>query len=245
MACLAMLPASWNKWARLPAVKYLPAILCALSMPALSYEGGDIMLRAGYANVDFREDSNPVRVDNAIEIGDLSVDSQRTPLLTIATMFNQKWGVEFLIPFSPLELKADGKGGLIEGLPMGTADVYPLVIAFQYYPFETRWVKPYFGLGANYTFINNEKINGNTASKLGIERVESLDADNSFGWVWQLGVDIPITRNLMINLSTMYLELNLDATGAFYANGVRSDISAKMHVKNQPNITVLGISYRF
>ena len=244
MEWLKALSGLWRKGNRLQTVRYLPVILCTLSVPVLSYEGSDIVVRVGYANVDFREDSNPVLVDNA-EIGDLSVESQRTPLLTIATMFNERWGVEFLIPFFPLELKADGKNGFIDGLPMGTADVYPLVIAFQYYPFETKWAKPYIGLGANYTFINNEKIDGNTASQLGIERVESLDADDSFGWVFQLGVDFPITKKLMVNLSSMYLELNLDASGAFYANGVQSDLSAKMGVKTQPNITVLGVSYRF
>jgi outer membrane protein len=213
-------------------------------MPVLSYETSDIILRVGYANVDFREDSGPVLVDDT-EIGTLSVESQRAPLLTIAAMFNERWGVEFLIPFSPLELKADGKDGFIDGLPMGTGDVYPLVIAFQYYPFETKWVKPYIGLGANYTFINNEKIDKNTATQLGIERIESLDADNSIGWVFQLGVDFPISKNLMVNLSSMYLELNLDATGTIYVNGAPSDFSVKMGVKKQPNITVLGFSYRF
>ena len=226
-------------------VKYLPVILCILSVPVLSYEGGDIILRVGYANVDFREDSNPVLVDGALKLGDLSVESQRTPLLTIATMFNERWGVEVLIPFFPLELKADGKDGFIDGLPMGTADVYPLVITFQYYPFETKWVKPYIGIGANYTFINNEQVDENTALLLGIERIESIDADDSFGWVFQLGVDFPITKNLMVNLSSTYLELNLDATSTVYANGVQSTLSTKMGVKMQPNFTVVGISYKF
>lgn len=160
-------------------------------------------------------------------------------------MLNERWGVAFLIPFFPLELKADGKDGFVDGLPMGTADVYPLVIAFQYYSFETTWARLYIGLGDSYTFINNEKIDENTASLLGIERIESLDAGDSFGWVFKLGVDFPITKKLTINLSSMYLELNLDATGIFYVNGVQSDLSAKMGLKKQPNITVVGVSYRF
>jgi outer membrane protein len=242
---LKALSGLWRKANRLQAVKYLPVILCTLSMPVLSYEGGDIVLRVGYANVDFREDSNPVLVNDALKLGDISVESQRTPLLTIATMFNERWGAEVLLPFSPLELEAGGKGGSIDGLPMGTADVWPLAITFQYYPFETKWVKPYIGIGANYTFISNEQLDENTASLLGIERVESIDADDSFGWVFQLGVDFPVTKNLMVNLSSTYLELNLDATGVFYANGVLSTLSAKMGVKKQPNITVVGISYRF
>jgi outer membrane protein len=242
---LKALSGLWRKANRLQAVKYLRVILCTLSMPVLSYEGGDIVLRVGYANVDFREDSNPVLVNDALKLGDISVESQRTPLLTIATMFNERWGAEVLLPFSPLELEAGGKGGSIDGLPMGTADVWPLAITFQYYPFETKWVKPYIGIGANYTFISNEQLDENTASLLGIERVESIDADDSFGWVFQLGVDFPVTKNLMVNLSSTYLELNLDATGVFYANGVLSTLSAKMGVKKQPNITVVGISYRF
>ena len=105
----------------LQATKFIPVVLSALSMPVLSYEGDDIILRVGYANVDFREDSNPVLVNGAINLGDLSVESQQDPLLSLATMFNEKWGIEVLIPFIPLELKAYGKGGIIDGLPMGTA----------------------------------------------------------------------------------------------------------------------------
>jgi outer membrane protein len=228
----------------LQATKFLLVVLSALSMPVLSYEGGDIILRAGYANIDFREDSDPVLI-NGVNVGYLSVESQRAPLLTIATIFNERWGVEFLIPLSSLELKAGGKGGFINGLTMGTADVYPFVVAFQYYPFDSTWVKPYIGIGANYSFISNEKIDKKTASLFGIERIESLDADNSIGWVFQLGADFPITKNLMVNLSTMYLELNLDATGTFYSDGVLSTLSAKMRLKTQPNITVVGVSYRF
>ena len=227
------------------AVKSLPVMLCIFSMPVLSYEGGDVILRLGYANVDFREDSDSVLFDDAIKLGDLSVESQRSPLLAFATMFNERWGVEVLIPFIPLELEVDGKGGVIDGLPMGTADVWPLAITFQYYPFETQWVMPYIGIGANYTFINNEQIDENTASLLGIERIESIDADDSIGLVLQMGVDFPITDNLMVNLSSTYLELNLDATSTVYANGGLSTLSAKMGVKMQPNFIVVGISYKF
>ena len=227
------------------AVKSLPVMLCIFSMPVLSYEGGDVILRLGYANVDFREDSDSVLFDDAIKLGDLSVESQRSPLLAFATMFNERWGVEVLIPFIPLELEVDGKGGVIDGLPMGTADVWPLAITFQYYPFETQWVMPYIGIGANYTFINDEKIDENTASLLGIERIELIDADHSHGWVFQLGVDFPITKNLMINLSSTYMELNLDATSTVHVIGVLSTLSAKVDVKMQPNFTVVGISYKF
>lgn len=227
------------------AVRSIPMMLCIFSMPVLSYEGGDTILRLGYANVDFREDSDPVLVDEAVKLGYLSVESQRSPLLSIATMFNERWGVEVLIPFLPLELEADGKGGFLDGLPAGTADVWPLAITFQYYPFETEWVKPYIGIGANYTFINNEKIDENTASLLGIERIESIDADDSIGMVLQVGVDFPITHNLMVNLSSTYLEIDLDATSTVYANGALSTLSAKMGVEMQPNFTVVGISYKF
>ncbi len=232
-------------WRRSHAFISLPVILGIFSSPVFSYESGDSILRLGYANIDFREDSDPVVVDGAIKLGDLSVESQQAPLLTFATMFNERWGVEVLIPFSPLELEAGGKGGFIDGLPMGTADVWPLAITVQYYPFETRWVKPYIGVGANYTFINNEQVNENTAFSLGIEQIESVDVDDSIGLVLQIGVDFPVTPNLMVNISSTYLELNLDATGTVYANGAVSTLSAKMGVKIQPSLTVVGISYRF
>ncbi len=226
-------------------VKSCLVLLLLFSNQAFCYESGDIIVRMGYANIDFREDSGSVRINDALDLGELSVESQRTPLITFATMFNEQWGVEVLIPFSPFELQADGKGGFIDGLPLGTADVWPLAITFQYRPFEFQWAKPYIGIGANYTFINNEQVNENTAFSLGMERIESVDADDSIGMVFQVGVDFPVTHNLMINLSSTHLDLNLDATGTFYANGALSTISGNMSLKMLPNLTVVGISYRF
>jgi outer membrane protein len=214
-------------------------------MPVLSYPDGELMVRMGYANIDFREDANPVLVNDELGIGRLSVESQHSPLLTFGATFREHWGVELLVPWMPMELEVAGKGGLIEGLPIGTADIWPLAATVQYYPFKTRRFKPYVGIGANYTLIKHEKINKNTAALLGIERVESAGADDSFGLVVQVGIDIPVTDRLAINVSTSYMDVELDASALAYVSGIESTLTTQLSLKAQPNFTVVGITYRF
>ncbi len=214
-------------------------------LPATAYEGGENIIRLGYANLDFREDSGVVQLNNSISLGKLSVESQQKPIVSFAKMFNKHWGIEVFIPFKALELKAGGKGGFINDLPMGSADVSPVYVTAQYYPFNTTWAKPYIGAGLNYVFISNEKINTASATSLGVSNVESINADNSFGVVLQAGVDIPVSESLLINISTTYLDMNLEAEGIVISAGARSNISAKMGIHTQPNFTTIGISYAF
>ena len=204
----------------------LGLIVFGIVCPTWGYDNSHSLVRVGYANIDFREQSDSVLVNGTIELGRLSVESQRSPVLTFARRFSPHWGVEVLIPFAPLGLEAVGRGGAIDNLPMGSADVWPLAVTLQYYPFETHWVKPYVGLGANYTFINNVEINTATAEDLGLDRVDSLEVSNSLGIVVQLGVDFPLTDNLSLNLSTSFLDLSLNAEGVFTVGETASTIEA-------------------
>jgi outer membrane protein len=226
-------------------IVYLPLFLVFVSLSVFSYEGGDYIARVGVANVDFSEESGPVLVNNTVSLGRLSLASQRAPFVTGTRMLNSHWGVEVLLPLMPLELKAGGKGGALDGLPTVTADVWPLSITVQYYPYVSERIKPYVGLGVNYTYIDHVELDKNTATVLGIDGVESLKAKSSSGVVVQLGVDFPLTEKLMLNVSTSYLDLKLDVTGSVYAGTVNSEIAAVVELKAQPNLSVIGLSYRF
>ncbi|MBT4522162.1 MAG: OmpW family protein [Halieaceae bacterium] len=223
----------------------LAMLVLFTAFPAFCYDVSGLFVRTGYANIDFREESGFVRLNESFDLGKISVESQHSPIITFGKKFGDRWGVEFLIPFSPLELAAGGKGGYIEGLTVGTVDVWPAAMNLQFYPFETRWMRPYLGVGVNYCYVNNVQLNKNTTHSLGIQRVESIDAKSGIGMVLQVGMDIPITPKLMINLSSTYLEADLNASASFYANGARSTLSTQMGVKASPNLTVVGISYRF
>jgi len=229
-----------KKWATV--IVLLSGLLFSMSL--LAYESGDTLLRVGYTNIDFREDSDDVLVNDQFSLGRLSVESKKSPILTVATVLNERWAVEFMLPLAPLEIKSDGHGGLIDGLPMGSADVWLASATLQYYPFDIGWANPYVGLGVNYAHIRNEKINKHTAMLLGIEQV-NVEADDSIGVVMQLGVDFPVTENLMINVSSSFVDVNLDAKGTFTSNGVQSNVSANLDLKRQPNMTIIGLIYQF
>ena len=219
--------------------------LMAAPTSVYAYEKGDIIFRLGYASVDPRENVDPVLVNNQLNLGGLGLKSQETPLLTTTVQLNKNWGVEVLLPLMALEIEVGGNGGALEGLAMGTADARPLSVVLQYYPFETSWAKPYLGFGVNYTFLSNTKVNQSAAMALGVDSIETLRVKNAYGFVFQAGVDIPVTERLSLNLSTSFLDLNTEASATFYVNGQLHSGETKLDLKKQPNISVIGLSYRW
>ena len=86
--------------------------LCA--QPVLSYEAGDIILRAGITHVAPNDDSNEVTLDGAtlpVGYSELRVDGDTQLGLTASYMFNAHWGVE-LPAATPFNHTALGSGGL-------------------------------------------------------------------------------------------------------------------------------------
>lgn len=202
-------------------------------------------VRFGQAFIDFREDSEPVYLNRTVNMGELSIESLQRPIMTFGRKLGQKWWLEVLLPFKPLPLRAKGKGGVIDGLIMLDADVWPVALTLQYYFAPGETISPYIGAGVNYSFINHEEINRHTATLLGIDRTEAVDAKNSFGSMFQLGVDIAINDNWKINLSTTFLELELDMSGYVYSGDTANEIKGDITLHKVPNMTVIGLSYLF
>ncbi|PWV70861.1 OmpW family protein [Halomonas sp. A11-A] len=154
------------------------------SQAALAYQAGDIFVRGGYAKTDTRSDNG-----QAAEL-DLGVSSASGFTYGLGYLFTDKLGIE-LNSSEKFEHDLTLGGG-----EFGSVDRMPINLLVNYYPLggmDSR-VQPYVGAGLNYTRFSGEP--------------EGVDARRSYGAVGQVGVDLAITENLMLNGFANYADVD-------------------------------------
>lgn len=161
----------------------------ALSVPAMSYEAGDMMVKAGVIHVMPKSDN--------LEIGasTLEVEPDTQLGLTFTYMVTPQVGVEVLAatPFKH-EIQIDGD-------KVGTTKHLPPTVSAQYYPMDpSSAIQPYVGAGLNMTFFFDEEgaAKGDAAGPLG----------DSFGLSVSGGLNYNIDENLMANLAVWYIDID-------------------------------------
>ncbi|MBE0490546.1 MAG: OmpW family protein [Halomonas sp.] len=157
------------------------AASCAFaSQAALAYSAGDTFVRGGFAKSDTRS-------DNGVLDGISSGETGFT--FGAGYLFHDNIGVELN---SSEKIEHEFSAGDLGG----TIDRMPVNLLVNYYPLgglDSR-VQPYVGAGLNYTRFSGEP--------------EGVDARRSYGAVGQVGVDLAITENLMLNGFANYSDVD-------------------------------------
>lgn len=155
-----------------------------------AYEGGDIIVRAGFASVQPNDS-----VTGTLDTLNASVGSDTQLGLTATYMLSDKLGLE-LLAATPFKHKISLDGG------KGEAKQLPPTLSLQYYPMASKSrYQPYVGLGINYTKFFEEK------STLG-----DLKLSDSWGASVQAGVDYQISEHMLLNAAVWYMDIDSDAT---------------------------------
>jgi outer membrane protein len=192
------------KIAKLSAVSLL-LTLSLFSGFTQAVEKGDWIVRGGYTNI------NPT--SNNGEIVDLGDKSNLT--VTFAYLVTDHIGVEVLagLPFKhEIYDKALGTG-----LKIGSGTHLPPTVTLQYYFNNNSNVRPYLGVGLNYTFFFKEETSGPLAGA-------SLDIGSSTGLAYQFGVDWKLNENLILNLDVRKFNIESTATVTNIANSSLKDV---------------------
>ncbi|MBS9405109.1 outer membrane beta-barrel protein [Halomonas sp. TRM85114] len=176
-------------------VKLLSAVaitagVVATSQAVMAYSAGDIFVRGGVAKTEVASDNG--RVDVA---GDLDVSDERGLTYGVGVLVHDKVGLE-LSGQEKVEHDLSGDIGAL-----GSVNRLPFNLMVNYYPMgglDSR-VQPYIGAGLNYTRFTGETLSG-------------LDVDNSYGAVGQLGIDLAITHNFMLNGFVNYADVGPDVS---------------------------------
>lgn len=230
------------------------------SFSALSYEKGDLLVRAGIALMEPQEKSDTllitvpalgmskVPLDNVVgtKTG-LGVDNKLALAGSLSYVLNSNWGIETLIGL-PVELNITAKGlGALGIDDAAKAKVLPLTLSAQYYPTMTNSVfQPYMGIGVNYTYIANVDLDDSVEPAFASPKID-FGLEDSFGYTLNAGVDFKINDSWFANASIYFINFETDVKADIIQSGFVGGNDAIMETPIEANTFVyfLNAGYRF
>jgi outer membrane protein len=188
---------------------------------------GDWLVRIGLSNVNPNDSSsNP---QGGLPAGsDVSVNSSTRPSFTVGYMFTDHLDIELLAAW-PFKHDITGTGALNGTGEIGNTKLLPPTLSVDWHFMPDSRVRPYAGLGVNYTNFFSENATGPLAGT-------TLSLDNSWGPAAQAGVDIDVGANWAFNASVRYIQIKTTAT---YSNGYKLDVDIN------PWVFTVGIGTNF
>ena len=150
----------------------------------------------------------------------LSVNNKTIPEVDISYFFNKNVAAELILTVPQKhDLSSSVLGGRI-----GSLKHLPPSLLLQYH-FDAPGFKPYVGAGVNYTRFSNV----NLPAGVDIDR-------NSCGGALQVGVDIPLSKNLYLNFDVKKVYIKTDV----FAGGAKAGT-----FKVDPVLVGVGLGWRF
>ena len=150
----------------------------------------------------------------------LSVNNKTIPEVDISYFFNKNVAAELILTVPQKhDLSSSVLGGRI-----GSLKHLPPSLLLQYH-FDAPGFKPYVGAGVNYTRFSNV----NLPAGVDIDR-------NSWGGALQVGVDIPLSKNLYLNFDVKKVYIKTDV----FAGGAKQGT-----FKVDPVLEGVGLGWRF
>ena len=150
----------------------------------------------------------------------LSVNNKTIPEVDISYFFNKNVAAEVILTVPQKhDLSSSVLGGRI-----GSLKHLPPSLLLQYH-FDAPGFKPYVGAGVNYTRFSNV----NLPAGVDIDR-------NSWGGALQVGVDIPLSKNLYLNFDVKKVYIKTDV----FAGGAKAGT-----FKVDPVLVGVGLGWRF
>jgi outer membrane protein len=150
----------------------------------------------------------------------LTVNDKTIPEVDISYFFNKNIAAELILTVPQKQHVYSN------GTDLGTFKHLPPTLTVQYHFTDFTGYKPYVGAGLNYTQISAEKIGAGAVTL----------SDKSVGGALQAGVDIPLTKQVSLNIDVkkVYLKTRV------YAGGVEAGT-----LKLDPVLLGVGVGYRF
>jgi len=200
-----------------------------------AFEAGDIVVRAGAANVSPNDSSSTISVNDTEVAGTgVNVDFNTQLGITTTYMLSNQWGVSLL---ASTPFKHDINGENIGINDIGSTKQLPPTVTLDYFPLKhtSAW-QPHIGVGFNYTIFYSEDTSSELDNALGNT---SLDLTNSFGLAVKAGLDYKINDRWGLNATAFWIDIDTEATIESDAGTVTVDVNI------DPIVYMLGISYKF
>ncbi|AGB82689.1 outer membrane protein W [Serratia sp. FGI94] len=213
----------------------LAVVLAAMVAPmvpmaASAHQAGDFLLRAGAATVRPTTGS-----DDVLGQGSFSASNNTQLGLTFGYMVTDNIGVE-LLAATPFRHKVSLSGQAVSGDIATVHHLPPTLMAQYYFGDRQDKLRPYMGVGVNYTTFFDEKFN----QKGKDTGLSNLSLKDSWGVAAQAGLDYNLDEHWMLNMSVWWMNIETkvrfnDADGGNHSIDTRLD----------PWVFMFGAGYRF
>jgi len=180
--------------------------------------------------INVNPDNSSSAINEAPTLG-LKGDSDTQLGITVDYAFNDQWVLE-LIAATPFSHDVNGAGGLAGNKIADIKQLPPSLVA-QYHFLDTSYaLRPFIGVGINYTAFFDEQPSQALKTTLG--------TDDSFGFMAQVGANYKIDKNWGLHAMVSIMDIDTDAT--VYANGAKALTST---VELDPVVAMFGVRYSF
>ena len=205
-----------NNKLNLAALALAAATAIAAVAPAQAADG-PWLVRARIVNLDSaNKDSTGL---------DLSINNKVIPELDVSYFFTPNIAAELILTYPQ---KQDIRAG---DTKIGSLKHLPPTLTAQYHFLPEGNIRPYVGLGVNYTLFSSVDFIPavNEALKPGVD-------SSSFGLAFQAGVDFKLDKNLYLNFDIKKVQIKTDV----------SSFGAKAGTfKVDPLLVGVGLGWRF
>lgn len=161
---------------------------------------------------------------NNTTVARLTVNDKTIPELDISYFFTKNIAAELILTVPQKQHVYSN------GADLGTFKHLPPTLTVQYHFTDFTGYKPYVGAGLNYTQITAEKISAGGGTN------NVTLSDKSIGGALQAGVDIPLTKQV---------SLNIDVKKVYIKSHVYVGVTDVGTLKLDPVVFGVGVGYRF
>ena len=173
------------------------------------------LVRARVVNLNMANDTNTTA------LAGVGANDKTIGEVDVTYFFNKNVAAELILTLPQSQAVYAGTS------PLGSFKHLPPTLTLQYHFTDFQSFKPYVGAGINYTKITGDNVASGTLH---------LD-DQSFGPAFQIGVDVPLTKQV---------SLNFDVKKVYIRSDVYTSAGASLGtLKLDPVLVGVGVGYRF
>ena len=186
---------------------------CVVVLPSMAVAGqGDVLARFRVVNVG---------PDASSSVDGLDVKDDTIPELDFSYFLTPNIAAELILGTSHHDVTLNGN-------KLGRVSVLPPTLTLQYHPMPDAAIRPYVGIGINYTMFYNSGLAGDTLSI----------KNHSTGVAFQGGIDFQLDKKSFINLDIKKIDIKTDV----YVNPANSTLTT---LKINPYVIGLGYGIKF
>ena len=205
------------------------ASLAPIASHAQSAEENPWMIRVRAAYLDFQNGQSNNANSQGLGVATQNIRAQKEwiPEFDITYFFTKNIAAELVLTY-PQNVNIYSN---LNGQKSGTITALPPSLLAQYHFTDLGAIKPYIGVGVNYTIF------GNTGNFGGINNALTV-GNSSVGFAGQVGMDYMFDKNWGMNLDFKYITMNTKVNSASTGQNIGT-------LTLNPWVPAVGVTYKF